>query len=160
MYEWIAYEIFRVWKPIFGEILPPEWFWNVVDALGYLYLLINFVRDRTMSDIKEAFKQIVDLIAFNYLRLMVPAIKVREIEKTVTTTPEPLYTDELACHRIHVQNPPDNIYCIYIGDELYQKFVIRPGERFTLEVRDPRKVYVKSNGVVRVIALFEVANGL
>jgi len=140
MAERLAVQVFELWKPEFGEIIPPQWFWKVVDALGYLYLwLLNF-REDVMS----------------VLNLIAPATEIKTIEKTVGTTPEPLYTDELTCHRIIIQSPPDNIYCIYVGDANVQALVLRPSERLTLQVRSPSKVYVRSEAQARVIALFEV----
>ena len=136
MAERLAVLYLHLWKPEEGELIPPEWYWRVVDSLGYLYLWLLRTRDM--------------------LELIAPATEVRAIEKTVGTTAEPLYTDELRCHRIIVQNPPDSLYCIYLGDAYVQALILRPSERITLQVRDPRKVYVRSNGQVKVKILFEV----
>ena len=140
MAERLAVQVFELWKPEYGEIIHPQWFWRVVDALGYLYLRLLNLRDDVMSA----------------LSLIAPATELKALEKSVVYKRQPLYTDELTCHRIIVQSPPDNVYCIYIGNSTSQPFVLRPGEQLTLQVRDPRRVYVRSEAQARVVILFEV----
>ena len=93
----------------------------------------------------------------HYLRFISSGKGIITVTKTVTTTPTPLYVDELQVRRIVIKVPTDALYMVYIGDEKSQEFPLEKGEKQELYVKDPRKVYIRAEGEVKVFLLFELA---
>jgi len=174
---------FQLWKPGYGRIIPAEWVWGVVDDINWLYIYTNLSHQRIdqLEDCIEyyfgIFNEYLRLIKEDtsvirsktekiesklqitneYLRLITVGKGIKTLTKTVTTSPSPLYVDELTCRRIVVKVPSDALYLIYVGDSESQDFVLQKGEQIELFVKDPRQVYVKSTGEQKIWLLFELA---
>jgi len=144
-----------LWKPAVGDIVPAEWVWTVVDALDWLYQYQG-ATSAEVQELKDCIEKKLD-ITNEYLRFLTAGKGIISITKTFTTSPEPLYVDELQVRRIVIKVPSTALYTLYIGDENTQEFPIFAGESQDLFVKDPSKVYAKSNGEVKVFLLFELA---
>jgi len=138
-----------LWKPQPLEVIPPEWVWGVVDALDWLYMYHNELRDCVEKELAKA---------NYYLRLISAGKGIKTVIKTAKTTAEPLYVDELTCRRVIIKVPTDALYMIYIGDSQSQDFMLKAGEQIELFVKDPRQIYIKSTGTQNVFLLFELAH--
>jgi len=143
-----------LWKPQFGEIIPVEWYSTVVDALDVLYAYSSGLTTQ-LDDLRNTIETKLDL-ANHYLRFISAGRGIMTIEKTVTTSPTPLFVDELQVRRIVIKVPATALYGVWIGDSNYQQFFIDVGEKEELFVKDPRTVYIRADGETKVWLLFEL----
>jgi len=74
----------------------------------------------------------------------------------VGTSPVPLSDVDMTVKRIHIKVPSWALYLIYIGNSSSQEFILEPRDKETLELENPRKVYVRSLGNVEIFVAFEV----
>ena len=93
----------------------------------------------------------------HYVRFISSGKGVKSAIITATQSPIPLFVDEMEVRRIILKVPTTALYVVYIGDNLYQDFPLFKGEQIELNVKDPSKVYIRSEYEEKVFALFELA---
>ena len=126
-------------------LFPEEWN-AVVDALDILYMYCADLR--TKYDCVEGYLQLIyDLVK--------PPINIETFRLLVGTEPVPLSDVDKIVKRIHIKVPSWAMYLVYIGDLYKQDFVLEPRDQITLEISNPRKVYVRSLGNVEVFVALE-----
>jgi len=171
--------VFGLFKVPFGMRIPKTWFDGIVDAIDFLYygylqhqqeldciegkldLLIYYAyqEDTYLKLIKQELENIEKKLDTqnHYLRFISAGKGIKTIIKTVTTSPTPLFLDELEVKRIIIKVPTTALYVVYIGDSESQDFPLFAGEKEELEVKDPSKIYVRAEGEEKIFALFELA---
>ncbi|RLJ03375.1 MAG: hypothetical protein DRP11_00890 [Candidatus Aenigmatarchaeota archaeon] len=140
---------------------------SIYSELGYFDNNVYVQGKRVLKDfdpiqlyafIDEA-KQDISLIQ-TYLceirKYVKPAIGVKSLRLAVSTSPMPLYADELHVKRILLKMPKVTTAVLYVGNSTSQDFPLFEGDELELKVEDPRKVYVKSTEDVNVFCLFEL----
>jgi hypothetical protein len=119
---------------------------NIYDTLLGVKALVE-----TVSSELDLIRLYVEQIYLNTLR----PTSIETYRLTVGATPVPLSDVDKVVKRIHVKVPSWALYLVYLGDANKQDFILEPGERETLEVSNPRLVYVRSLGTVEVFVMLE-----
>jgi len=68
----------------------------------------------------------------------------------VGTSPIPLSDVDKTVRRIHVKVPSWESYLLYVGSADKQEFILEPKDETTLEVKNPKNVYVRSLGNITI----------
>ena len=125
--------------------------WNrVVDALDILYGYVSNINVE-LSGLEEKIDRYYGALFEEVKR---PS-SIDVLVKSVGVTPVPLSDVDRIVKRIHVKSPSWNLYLSYIGDSASQDFVVEPGDAHTLEIKNPKTVYVRSLGDVTIYVLLE-----
>lgn len=132
--------------------------WNlVVDGLDLLYAYTASL-DVRLSAVESEVTSLRDEVRRYYEALWGQVERPSSVETysvTVGVTPVPLSEVDRTVWRAHVKVPSWAAYLVYIGSEAAQDFVLEPGDRVDLEVRNPRLVYARSLGDVVVYVMLE-----
>jgi len=118
---------------------------DVKSSIDYNYSYLGSILD-------EIDKKLIDVLQ----EIRVPS-RVLSIDGYAYETPSKLYDISIFVERVIIKVAKDAPYGLLIGDETDQKFLLEPGEKQEIRVRDPSKVFVRSvAGAVKFYALFEV----
>jgi len=121
--------VYGLWKPAFGEILPPEWFWRVVDALDDLYNKVA-----TCCPYLALAPQRLELhYTYGYYKNEFFALAEIPLETDI----KPAVVDDITYRKVIIRVPADLLTTVEIILKDKERKLLSPGGR--LEINQPIK---------------------
>jgi hypothetical protein len=142
--------VYGLWKPAFGEILPPEYFWRLVDAIDDLYNKI--VRCCPYLSVKPMRVELQ--YTYGYYKNEFFALAEIPLETDI----KPVIIDDMTYRKVIIRVPADLLSTVEVIIQDKERKLLSPGGR--LEINKPIKpseIKIKYRGPpgYKIYMLFE-----